>query len=158
MLFEIVCKLKNKDIFKVRHIDNVAINFIQKPGDEWKEAKPSSRDNYCVQQSSPQDKTGSQKVHPWDIKLENFTNVSINSTLFELKNFVVLTKQNGFSFGILIIKAYIIWQSSESNNWMYKSFIWYVWSYINNLLRKKPGWKLYKKNISNFVDSFSVIL
>ena len=49
------------------------------PGHDLKEAKPSPRDNHCVQKSSPRDKTGSQKPHPWDIKLENFTNVSINS-------------------------------------------------------------------------------
>ena len=62
------------------------LNFIQNlplwdksPGHDLKEAKPSPRDNHCVQKSSPWDKTGSQKPHPWDIKLENFTNVSINS-------------------------------------------------------------------------------
>ena len=48
-------------------------------GHDLKGAKPSHRDNHCVQKPSPRDKTGSQKLHPWDIKLENFTNVSINS-------------------------------------------------------------------------------
>ena len=52
----------------------------QIPGHDLKEAKPSPpRDNHCVQKRSPRDKTGSQKPHPWDIKLENFSNVSINS-------------------------------------------------------------------------------
>ena len=37
-----------------------------------REQKLSSRDNYCAQQSSPQDKAGSQKVHSRDIQLENF--------------------------------------------------------------------------------------
>ena len=41
--------------------------------------KPSPRDNHCVQNPSPRDKTGSQKPHPQHIKLENFTNISINS-------------------------------------------------------------------------------
>ena len=64
----------------------VSINFIQNhpPGTNprdttLKKQKPSTRDNHCVQNPSPQDKTGNQKPHPWDIKLENFTNVSINS-------------------------------------------------------------------------------
>ena len=49
------------------------------PGHDLKGAKPSPRDNHCVQNPSPRDKTGSQKPEPRDIKLENFTNVSINS-------------------------------------------------------------------------------
>ena len=40
--------------------------------------KPSSRDNHFVQ-TPPRDKTGSQKPHLPDIKLENFTNVSMKS-------------------------------------------------------------------------------
>ena len=44
-----------------------AINFIlnHPPGTQLKGAK-----------TSPGDKTGSQKLHPQNIKLENFTNVS----------------------------------------------------------------------------------
>ena len=49
------------------------------PGHDLTGAKTLSRDNHSVQKPSPQDKTGSQKPHPRDIKLENFTNVSINS-------------------------------------------------------------------------------
>ena len=64
--------------------DNAGINFIQNhppppPGHDLKGTKPSPRDNHCVQKPSPGDKTGSQKPHPRGIKLENFTNVSINS-------------------------------------------------------------------------------
>ena len=52
----------------------------QIPGTRLEGSKnPPPRDNHCVQKPSPRDKTGSQKPHPWDIKLENFTNVSINS-------------------------------------------------------------------------------
>ena len=51
----------------------------QTPEHDLKGTKPSPRDNHCVQKPSPRDKTGSQKPHPWDIKLETFTNVSINS-------------------------------------------------------------------------------
>ena len=36
-------------------------------------------DNHCVQKPSLRDKTGIQKPHPRNIKLENFTNVSMNS-------------------------------------------------------------------------------
>ena len=49
------------------------------PGHDLKGAKTLPRDNHCAQKPSPRDKTGSQKPHPWDIKLENFTNVSVNS-------------------------------------------------------------------------------
>ena len=63
---------------------NASINFTQNhpqdksPGHNLKGAK-IPWDNHCVQKPSPRDKTESQKPHPWDIKLENFTNVSINS-------------------------------------------------------------------------------
>ena len=53
------------------------INFIHNPprNTTWREQNPSPRDN-----------TGSQKPHPRDIKLENFTNVSINSdTIWNVK-------------------------------------------------------------------------
>ena len=36
-------------------------------------------DNHSAQKPFSRDTTGSQKPHPRDIKLENFTNVSINS-------------------------------------------------------------------------------
>ena len=49
------------------------------PGHDLKGAKTLPRDNHCVQKPSPRDKTGRQKSHPRDIKLENFKNVSINS-------------------------------------------------------------------------------
>ena len=38
-------------------------------GHDLKGANPP-RDNHCVQKSSPRDRTGSEKPHPWDIKLE----------------------------------------------------------------------------------------
>ena len=67
------------------------------PGHDSKGQKPCPRDNHCVQNPSPRDKTGSQKPHPLDIKLENFTNVSINRlTLFEMKSFVVSTNKTVF--------------------------------------------------------------
>ena len=49
------------------------------PGYNLKGAKTHPRDNHCVQKPSPLDRTGSQKPHPRDIKLENFTSMSINS-------------------------------------------------------------------------------
>ena len=56
--------------------DYAGINFIQNhsPGHYSKGAKTLPRENYCVQNPSPRHKTGSQKPHPRDIKLENFTN------------------------------------------------------------------------------------
>ena len=55
-------------------------NFIQNhPALRPEGGKPSPRDNHYVQKPFPWDKTGSQKSHPRDIKLQNFTNVSINS-------------------------------------------------------------------------------
>ena len=60
-------------------------------GHDLKRAKTlPPRDNHCVQKLSPRDRTGSEKPHPWDIKLENFTNISINSDT-EMKSFVVST-------------------------------------------------------------------
>ena len=58
-----------------------AINLIQNhsPRDTTRRGqKPSPRDNHCVQNPFPRDKTGGQKPHLRDIKLENFTNTSIN--------------------------------------------------------------------------------
>ena len=42
------------------------------PGHDLKGAKTLPRDNHCVLKPSPQDKTRSQKPHPWNIKLEKF--------------------------------------------------------------------------------------
>ena len=57
---------------------NAGINFI--PRDTTQRGKNlPPRDNHFVHKPSPQDKTWSQKPHHRDIKLENFTNVSINS-------------------------------------------------------------------------------
>ena len=62
------------------------ISFIQNhpprdkpPGHDLKGAITLPLDSHCVQKPSPRDRTGSQKPHPRDIKLENFTNISINS-------------------------------------------------------------------------------
>ena len=50
------------------------------PGQDFKRAKTLPPwDNHCVQKRSPRHRTGSQKPHPRDIKLENFTNISMNS-------------------------------------------------------------------------------
>ena len=49
------------------------------PGTRLEGSKTLPRDNPYVQKPSPWDRTGSQKPHPRDTKLENFTNVSINS-------------------------------------------------------------------------------
>ena len=51
----------------------------QTPWTRLEGIKTLPRDNHCVQKPFPWDKTGNQKPHPRDIKLENFTNVSINS-------------------------------------------------------------------------------
>ena len=64
------------------------INFIHNhpprdkpPGHDLKGAKTLPRNNHCVQNPSPRERAGSQKPHPRDIKLENFTNMSINSDI-----------------------------------------------------------------------------
>ena len=44
----------------------------------------------------PRDKTGSQKPHPRDIKLENFTNISMNSDTIRNESFVVSTNKTIF--------------------------------------------------------------
>ena len=50
------------------------------PGTRLKGSKnPPPWDNHCVQKPSPRNRTGSQNPHLWDIELENFTNISINS-------------------------------------------------------------------------------
>ena len=50
------------------------------PRDTTRRSKnPPPQDNHCVQKPFPRHRTGSQKPHPRDIKVENFTNVSINS-------------------------------------------------------------------------------
>ena len=46
-------------------------------GHELEGEKPLSRDNHCVQKPSLQDRIGSQKPHPRDIKLKNLKNISI---------------------------------------------------------------------------------
>ena len=48
------------------------------PGSKGAKTLPT-RDNHSVQKPSPRDKTESQKPHPWDLKLKNFTKVFINS-------------------------------------------------------------------------------
>ena len=42
------------------------------PGHDLKEAKPSPRDNRCVQKTCPRDKTGSQKPHPPGHRVSKF--------------------------------------------------------------------------------------
>ena len=60
---------------------NAAISFIlkhppgQTPRHNLKEAKTLPQDNHCVQKPFLGDETGSQQLHPLDIKLENFSNV-----------------------------------------------------------------------------------
>ena len=49
------------------------------PGHDLKGAKTLPPGQSLCTKPSPQDKTESQKPHPWDIKSKNFTNVSINS-------------------------------------------------------------------------------
>ena len=68
--------------------DNAGINLSitippwnKPPGHDLKEAKTLPRDNHCVQKPFPRDRKGSQKPHPRDIKLENFTNISMNSDI-----------------------------------------------------------------------------
>ena len=70
-----------------------AISFIENhppPGTSPRDTtrrgqKPFPWDNHCVQNPSTQDKTGSQRPHPQDIKLENFTDVFINCLWHYLK-------------------------------------------------------------------------
>ena len=68
----------------------VSISSITTPpppgGHDLKGAKPFPRENHCVQKPSPWDRKGSQKPRdtkgsqkPRDTKLENFTNISMNS-------------------------------------------------------------------------------
>ena len=103
------------------HLLYAAINFIQNhpPQNKTLEhyskgAKTFPPDNHCVQKPSRRDKTGSQKPHPRNIKLENSTNVSINSdTIWNGK--LCGLNRNRLLMGRLIIKVYIIWRSPESN-------------------------------------------
>ena len=61
-------------------ISSITIPPGQTPGTRLEGSKnPPPLDNHCVQRPSPRDRKGSQKPHPWDIKLENFTNISMNS-------------------------------------------------------------------------------
>ena len=76
---------------------NAGINFIHnnlpQPRDmTWREQKPSPRYNYCVQKPSPRDRKGSQKPHSRDIKLEYFTNISINSDTIRSEKLCGLNK------------------------------------------------------------------
>ena len=61
---------------------NAGINFIHNhpPGTRLEGSKnpPPPGQSLCTK-TSPRDKKGNQKPHPRDIKLENSTNVSINS-------------------------------------------------------------------------------
>ena len=50
------------------------------PGHDLKGAKPiPPGQSFCTKTLPSGQKTGSQKPHPRDIKLENFTNISMNS-------------------------------------------------------------------------------
>ena len=60
-------------------ISSITIPPGQTPGHDLKGAKPLPRDNHCVQKPSPRARTGTQKPHSRDIKLENFSNISMNS-------------------------------------------------------------------------------
>ena len=62
-------------------VSSITIPWDKPLGHDLKGTKTLPRDNHCVQKPSPWDRTGSQKPHPRDIKLENFTNISINSDI-----------------------------------------------------------------------------
>ena len=75
---------------------NAAINLISNrppnkpPGRDLNGAKPLPSGQSLYTETLPHDKTRSQKPHPMDIKLENFTNVcltvfvvSTNKTVFQ---------------------------------------------------------------------------
>ena len=74
-------------VYILKSLTNAAITFIfnhppqyPSPGHDSKGA--DTRPSGCIvimYKNLPQDKTGSQKPHPQDIKLGNFTNVFINS-------------------------------------------------------------------------------
>ena len=79
-------QLKRQNETHYSKANNAGINFIHnhppqdKPlGHDLKGAKTLPQDNHCVQKPFPRDRTGSQKLHPQDIKLENLTNKSMNS-------------------------------------------------------------------------------
>ena len=69
------------------------INFIHNHP-PWKNPRDTT---WREQKSSPRDNTESQKPHLRDIKLENFTNVSINSDTIWNEKLCGLNKLNGFS-------------------------------------------------------------
>ena len=90
------------------------IDFIQKhppptltnPRDTtWRKQKLSPRHNHSVQKPSPQDRTGSQKPHSRDIRLENFANISRtsntiwNEKLCGLTNKMVFQWESEYVFG-----------------------------------------------------------
>ena len=60
-------------------ISSKTIPAGQTPLTRLEGSKNPTWDNHCVQKPSLRHKTRSQKPHPWDIKLENFTNISMNS-------------------------------------------------------------------------------
>ena len=96
------------EVITMKFLTNAPITFIinHPPRKMTQNGKPSHQDSHCVQKRPPpQDKTGSQKPHPQDIKLGNITGVFINSlTLVAF----CLNKYNYFSMGILIIVIKII--------------------------------------------------
>ena len=71
-------QLSGDEFIMQASISSKAIPPLGKPpGHDLKRANP--RDNQCVQKLSPRDRTGSQKPNPLVIKLENFSDISINS-------------------------------------------------------------------------------
>ena len=89
-----------------------SIKFIQNhhpPGHDLKGAKPSPRDNHCVQKPSPRDRTGSQKPHPRDIELENFTDISEKRGLETLQ-------KNISSFCRFLLSFFIVIKYSTTAN------------------------------------------
>ena len=137
---------------------NAGINFIHNHPDTprdttWREQKPFRRDNHCVQEPSPRDRTGSQKPHPRDIKLENFTNISMNSdTIWNEK--LSTTNKTVIQWSDWLLKYISFDHQSQTIERikdlydMYKCMLFIFWG--------KGAWN-FTKNISTFLLSFFIV-
>ena len=69
------------EVITMRFLTNAPITFIinHRPRTMTQKGNPPIRTVIVYKKCSPQDKTGSQKPHPQDIKLGNITGVFINS-------------------------------------------------------------------------------
>ena len=114
------------------------INFIQPPpppppptpqqtlGTTWREQKPFCRDNHFAQKSSSRNKINRESKAP-PVRQSIYKRISVKLSHY-LKWKALWSQQIKRFFNeetILIVIAYIIWQSPDSNYWTYKSYTSY---------------------------------